>query len=131
MNMQQMSYSERESRLKELRHGLDKIMCTAGTEDFDQEKLDSILEELEGLYPEVKKLAKSCDPEEGLKRFWEHYTKMERHRYSTFYNLVIHEEKRLKKLELANNYRNCKALAACYELQDYLAGVLAEYPEEY
>ena len=28
--------------------------------------------------------------------------------------------------EIAGDYRLCKALAACYELQDYLAGVLGE-----
>ena len=31
---------------------------------------------------------------------------------------------------ILNDYRLCKALAACYELQDYLANRIAEYDPE-
>lgn len=48
-------------------------------------------------------------------------------KYKLFYDLVIREESRLKNIDSANEYRLCKALAACYELQDYLANRLAEY----
>ena len=48
--------------------------------------------------------------------------------YEQFYELVIQEESRLAEqgAALAKDDRLCKALAACYELQDYLAGILAE-----
>ncbi len=45
--------------------------------------------------------------------------------YSLLYDLVMQEEERLKILDVLEDYRLCKALAACYELQDYLAGRLA------
>ncbi len=41
--------------------------------------------------------------------------------YNLFYDLVVREEKRLQKQDVAEDYRLCKALASCYELQDYLA----------
>ena len=130
MNMQQTNESEKELRLLELHRELDKIMLTADTEDFDQERLGSIIEEVKRLYPERMELAAPCDTGDSLKRFWERYAQMQQHRYSRFYNLVVQEEIKLKKMDPTNNYRHCKALAACYELQDYLAGVLADYPEE-
>ncbi len=42
-----------------------------------------------------------------------------------FYDLVVREEKRLQKQDIAEEYRLCKALASCYELQDYLASRIA------
>ncbi len=42
-----------------------------------------------------------------------------------FYDLVIREEKRLLGQDIAEDYRLCKALASCYELQDYLAARIA------
>jgi len=41
--------------------------------------------------------------------------------YNLFYDLIVREEKRLQKQDIAEDYRLCKALASCYELQDYLA----------
>ena len=49
--------------------------------------------------------------------------------YQQFYNLVVKEEELLKAEDILNDYRLCKALAACYELQDYLAGKLGEMVE--
>ena len=47
--------------------------------------------------------------------------------YELFYDLVIEEERRLlsKDAEIAGDYRLCKALAACYELQEHLANIIA------
>jgi len=42
-----------------------------------------------------------------------------------FYELALREEKYLQKQDIAGDYRLCKALASCYELQDYLAGRIA------
>ena len=47
--------------------------------------------------------------------------------YRLFYEMVVNEENVLKKDNVSNDYRRCKALASCYELQDYLANLLAEY----
>ena len=50
--------------------------------------------------------------------------------YQMFYDFVIQEEERLKETEnLAKDYRLCKALAACYELHDYLANRIGEMVE--
>lgn len=38
------------------------------------------------------------------------------------YYLVEKEQKELQNLDMADDHRICKALAACYELHDYLAG---------
>ena len=46
-------------------------------------------------------------------------------RYESFYNLVVSEIQELRVADVANDYRLCKALAALYELQDYLAGQIA------
>ena len=46
--------------------------------------------------------------------------------YNMFYDLVVMEIDRLRSEDISNDYCLCKALAACYELQDYLAGVLGE-----
>ncbi len=46
--------------------------------------------------------------------------------YQLFYDFVIHEEEELKKQDIADNYRLCKALAACYELHEYIANRLGE-----
>ena len=46
--------------------------------------------------------------------------------YWKFYDDVVDEIELLKKADVTNNYQLCKALAACYELQEYLAGRLAE-----
>ncbi len=42
-----------------------------------------------------------------------------------FYDLVVREEKRRQTQAVAEDYRLCKALASCYELQDYLAARIA------
>lgn len=49
--------------------------------------------------------------------------------YEQFYDFVIREEERLKEMDIINDYRLCKALAACYELQEYLANQIAEMVE--
>lgn len=49
--------------------------------------------------------------------------------YQQFYDFVMQEEARLKAMDIANDYRLCKALAACYELQEYLANRLGEMVE--
>lgn len=46
--------------------------------------------------------------------------------YEQFYDYVVMEQDRLRETDALNDYRLCKALAACYELQDYLAGRIAE-----
>ena len=46
--------------------------------------------------------------------------------YTLFLDLVIEEEEKLSKQNVSTNYRLCKALAACYELQDYLANCIAD-----
>ena len=50
--------------------------------------------------------------------------------YRKFYDYVVEEEERLRMLNVDGNYRLCKALAACYELQDYLANEIAKLHEE-
>ena len=47
--------------------------------------------------------------------------------YRLFYEMVVNEEKVLKDGDISGDYRRCKALASCYELQDYLANILSEY----
>lgn len=49
--------------------------------------------------------------------------------YQMFYSLVVEEEELLKARDIQHDYRSCKALAACHELQDYLAGKLGEMVE--
>ena len=46
--------------------------------------------------------------------------------YELFYDLVVEEKNRLvsKGAEIAGDYQQCKALAACYELQDHLANII-------
>ena len=46
--------------------------------------------------------------------------------YAAFYDLVREERARLQSGEVTDDARQCKALAALYELQDYLAGRIAE-----
>lgn len=48
-------------------------------------------------------------------------------RYKIFYDLTVQETEYLRALDISSKYRLCKALAACYELQDYLSNRLAEY----
>lgn len=50
--------------------------------------------------------------------------------YQGFYDAVVREIESLQKEDVAGDYRTCKALAACYELQDYLAECLAEEAEQ-
>ena len=50
--------------------------------------------------------------------------------YEMFYDFVVREIKRLKQSDVSENYSLCKALAACYELQDYLANRLGEMVEQ-
>jgi len=45
--------------------------------------------------------------------------------HQLLYKLVMKEEVRLQKMDISGDYRLCKALAACYELQDYLANCIA------
>lgn len=52
--------------------------------------------------------------------------------HQLLYKLVMKEEVRLQNMDISGDYRLCKALAACYELQDHLANCIAdESPEEY
>lgn len=51
-------------------------------------------------------------------------------RNKLFYDMVLEEGQRLKNQEIKDNYRLCKALAACYELQDYLANRMTELGAE-
>ena len=46
-------------------------------------------------------------------------------RCKLFYELVIAEENLLLMDDIRDDYLLCKALAACYELQDYLANCIA------
>lgn len=59
--------------------------------------------------------------------------------YEQFYDLIQSEEKRLKRemsaIDCLNEastvgYRLCKALAACYELQEHLAERLSEQEKQ-
>ncbi len=51
--------------------------------------------------------------------------------HKLMYELVVQEEKRLQKQDVSEDYRLCKALAACFELQDYLSNCIAvESPED-
>ena len=47
--------------------------------------------------------------------------------YEKFYDFVVEEKERLLEngVEIIADYRLCKALAACYELQDHLADIIA------
>ena len=47
--------------------------------------------------------------------------------YLLFYDFVSEEKTRLEAMgaEIVSDYRLCKALAACYELQDHLANIYA------
>ena len=49
--------------------------------------------------------------------------------YEQFYDFVVQEAALLRTTDTANDYRLCKALAACYELRDYLANRIAELVE--
>lgn len=49
--------------------------------------------------------------------------------YEQFYDYVIQEKARLKRMDIANDDSLCMALAACYELQYYLANRIAEMIE--
>ena len=49
--------------------------------------------------------------------------------YKLFYDLVVQEAARLRARDIANDDQLCKALAACYELQSYLANRIAEQVE--
>lgn len=46
--------------------------------------------------------------------------------YEAFYKYTTIELERLKTKSLADDYKLCKALAACYELQEYLTNRIAE-----
>ena len=46
--------------------------------------------------------------------------------YRAFYDLVTEEMELLQSFDVTGDYRQCKALAALYELQDYLAHKIAE-----
>ena len=49
--------------------------------------------------------------------------------YKQFYDFVVQEAARLKTMDVVSNYELCKALAACFELQAYLANRIAELVE--
>ena len=49
--------------------------------------------------------------------------------YEQFYHYVVQESEVLKGDDIAGDYRRCKALAACYELMDYLANRIAASEE--
>ena len=56
--------------------------------------------------------------------------------YRLFHEMVSAERERLgerleKHLDYIEDYREIKALAACGELMDYLAGILAADPDKY
>ena len=46
--------------------------------------------------------------------------------YQQFYDLIIEEEEILVSQDFKQNYRLCRALAACYELQEHLANQIAD-----
>jgi hypothetical protein len=46
--------------------------------------------------------------------------------YRAFYDLVIEEKDYLQAFDVTQDYRQCKALAALFELQDYIANKIAE-----
>lgn len=46
--------------------------------------------------------------------------------YRQFYDLVMEEEAALRKGDVSQDYQLCHALSALYQLQEYLAGKLAE-----
>ena len=121
---------EREEKFKELGRRLDTLIVTASEENFEGEELDAILLEFAKLDPTSEEQKDMFGVEKGLERLNKRMVEIERYRYTLFYDLVVAEEKRIKNDSITDNYRLCKALAACYELQDYLANRLAEYPEE-
>ncbi len=129
MDVQGMSQEEKELRLKKLGDQMDAFMQNVTEENFDERKLDSLLREFNELCP-IPGEDERFDPEKGLERFRERLRKAEARRYSLFYDMIIAEQERLKRQDATGNYRLCKALAACYELQEYLANILAEYPEK-
>lgn len=47
--------------------------------------------------------------------------------YNIFYDLIVQETEYLRGFDASSEYKLCKALAACYELQEYLSNRLAEY----
>ena len=47
--------------------------------------------------------------------------------YKIFYDLIVQEKEYLRGLDISSENKLCKALAVCYELQDYLSNRLAEY----
>lgn len=50
--------------------------------------------------------------------------------YRAFYDFVVAEKEYLQAFDVADDHRLCKALAALYELQDYLANKIAETGDE-
>ena len=50
--------------------------------------------------------------------------------YTVFYDAIIKEIDILKLRDISGDYRLIKALAACYELQEYTANQLAEYADD-
>ena len=63
-------------------------------------------------------------------RRWERYDLPHDVDYRLFYNYVVMERQYLLRQDEVFDYRICKVLAACYELQDYLAGLLPEETDE-
>ncbi len=50
--------------------------------------------------------------------------------YQQFYDYVVEEENLLRECEVAKDYKMCKALAALYELHEYLAGKIEDSDED-
>ena len=46
--------------------------------------------------------------------------------YQHFYDLIIEEIENIMSQDLQHDYHLCKALAACYELQEYLANRIGD-----
>ncbi len=117
-----------DNELQELHSQLEDMLANADEHNFDVEALDHVLARLDELDP-LPKGSKALDAEAGLKLF--HYLLRARGkwRYSTFYDMVVSEIDNLKNQDISD-YRTVMALAACYELQEYLAGQLAQYAGE-
>lgn len=115
----------RQKRVQELGEQLDEMAGSAGEDGgFNQERFDAILSELEELEPLPP--VTEADTEESLRKFWRKVDRRERIDYRLFYDFVIAEEEELEDRGVERDYKLCKALAACYELQDYLANRLAK-----
>lgn len=46
--------------------------------------------------------------------------------YQLFYDMVMEEERELRKGDVTQDYRLCHTLSALYQLQEYLAGKIPD-----